>query len=612
MPHDDARTLEAPTFTTRPTIMARRGVVTSGHYLASQVGLEVLARGGNAIDGGVATAFALTLVKPHECGIGGECPILIYQRKGARATRTDRADRPNPYVISGQGAAPRLLTIERVRGLGLGDIPGTGLLGAAVPATVGALITALTESGTLGLAETLGPVVDLARDGFAVYPALRSSITSVEHRLSRWPSSAEVFLDGGVPDVGQIVRFPIWAQAMTHLLDAEVKGRDEGREAGLQAALAAFYRGPIAGAIERFVAPTRARDEPAALGAQSTRATRDAWTDALPAALELGDLAVHKSTMEAPATFRYRGLDVFKPPPWSQGPVFLQQLALLADDDLGGLGHNSPEYIHLVVEAAKLAFADREAFYGDPAFADVPLERLLSPEYNVARRALIDMDRASMDLCPGEGASAGIRSAGGGPKADGDTTHVDVIDAEGNLFTATPSGGWLQSSPVVPGLGWPLGTRLQQFNLVEGHPNALAPGKRPRTTLSPTLVLRDGEPHMVFGTEGGDNQDQWTLQAFLNVVEFGMDLQATLDAPLFHTEHFPSSFHPHEMVTAGLTVEGRVPRSTIDQLEAMGHVVTVAGDWDSGHVTAARITPETGLLEAGASPRSMTAYAVGR
>src|SRR5215211_6757933 len=191
------------------------------------------------------------------CGVGGECPILIYQPAGARARRTDRSDRPNPYVISGQGAAPRSLTIDRVLGLGLTDIPGTGLLGAAVPATVGALITALVESGTLGLAETLGPVVDLARDGFAVYPALRSSIASVEHRLSRWPSSAEVFLVGGVPDVGQIVRFPIWAAAMTHLLDAEVEHRREGREAGLQAALDAFYRGRIAAAIERFVAPTR-------------------------------------------------------------------------------------------------------------------------------------------------------------------------------------------------------------------------------------------------------------------------------------------------------------------------------------------------------------------
>jgi gamma-glutamyltranspeptidase/glutathione hydrolase len=245
-------------------------------------------------------------------------------------------------------------------------------------------------------------------------------------------------------------------------------------------------------------------------------------------------------------------------------------------------------------------------------FSDIPLDRLLSPDYNRERRALIDPNRASTELRPGSGSPAGTRPAFGGIKADGDTTHVDVIDAEGNLFTATPSGGWLQSSPVVPGLGFPLGTRCQQFNLVEGHPNALAPGKRPRTTLSPTLVMRDGAPHMVFGTEGGDNQDQWTLQLFLNVTEFGMGLQEALDAPLFHSNHFPGSFYPHEMVTAGLTAERRISASTIGALEGMGHVVTVAGDWDSGQVTAARITPSTGLLEAGASPRTMAAYAVGR
>jgi len=578
-----------PSFSTRPTIMARRGVVTSGHYLASQHGLEVLARGGNAIDAGVATAFALTLLKPHECGIGGECPILVFQ-PGRHA--------PNPYVVSGQGRAPRALTIQRTRELGLTDIPGTGLIAAAVPSTVGALITALIESGTLGLAETLGPVVDLARDGYPVYPMLQSALAWSEARVAGWPSTVQTFLDGGVPDVGRILRMPDWADAMTSLLDAETRHRDEGREAGLRAAIDAFYQGPIARRIEAFVAPRRTPGR-AADGEP-------------PAALTADDLAGHRTTIEAPAAFRYRGLDVFKAPPWSQGPVFLQQLALLAGYDLGSLGHNSPEYIHLVVEAAKLAFADREAFYGDPAFEEVPLDRLLSPEYSRARRALIDPARASLDLRPGPGAPAGIRPSHSGPTVEGDTTHVDVIDAEGNLFTATPSGGWMYSSPVVPGLGFPLGTRLQQFNLIDGHPNALAPGKRPRTTLTPTLVLRDGEPHMVFGTEGGDNQDQWTLELFLNVVDFGMDLQEALDAPLFHSTHVPSSFHPHEREAGGLVLEGRIAPATVAALVSMGHAARVTGDWESGQVTVARITPATGLLEAGASPRSMAAYAVGR
>jgi gamma-glutamyltranspeptidase / glutathione hydrolase len=572
--------------------MAPRGVVASGHYLASQIGLEVLARGGNAVDAGAAAAFALTLVKPQECGIGGECPILIYQ--------PGRAAKPNPLVISGQGRASRRMTIQRVRALGLDDIPGKGPIAAAVPATVGALITALQEAGTLGLEETLGPVVELARDGFAMYPALHAQLAAFEQRLETWRSSAEVFLPNGVPEVGRTVRFPVWADAMQHMLDAEARHRSSGRVEALQAASDAFYKGRIAQEIERFVAPSRSNPKESPAG------------DNLPAFLEPEDLAAHQSTVEAPVSYRYRGLDVFKTPPWGQGPVFLQQLALLAGHDLPSLAHNSPEYIHLVTEAAKLAFADREAFYGDPDFVDVPIDRLLSDDYNAERRALVDVEHASTDLRPGPGAPAGIRPSRDGTKESGDTTHVDVIDAEGNMFTATPSGGWLQSNPVVPGLGFPLGTRLQQFNLVEGHPNAIAPGKRPRTTLSPTLVLRDGEPHMVFGTEGGDNQDQWTLQFFLNVVEFGMDLQEAIDAPLFNTAHMPDSFHPHDNHPASLLVEGRIPPETRAALAAMGHDMYVLGDWDSGQVTAARITPETGLLEAAASPRTGAPYAVGR
>ncbi|HET9851946.1 MAG TPA: gamma-glutamyltransferase family protein, partial [Candidatus Limnocylindrales bacterium] len=558
-------------------------MVTSGHYLASKIGVDVVARGGNATDAGVAAAFVLTLVKPQECGIGGECPILVYQ--------PGRSGRPNPFVISGQGRAPRSMTIQRVRELGLDDVPGKGPIAAAVSATVGALITALQQAGTLGLEETLGPVVELARDGYAMYQSLHDSLVRHVERIREWPSSAEVFLPDGVPEVGQIVRFPVWANAMQHLLDAEARHRSSGRVEALQAASDEFYKGRIAQEIERFVAPSRSNPKNSPAG------------DNLPAFLEPADFAAHRSTVETPVSYRYKGLDVFKTPPWGQGPVFLQQLALLAGYDVASLLHNTPAYIHLVTEAAKLAFADREAFYGDPDFVDVPIGRLLSDEYNRERRALIDLERASAELRPGPRAPAGIRPSRNGTKESGDTTHVDVIDAEGNLFTATPSGGWLQSSPVVPGLGFPLGTRLQQFNLVEGHPNALAPGKRPRTTLSPTLVMRNGEPHMVFGTEGGDNQDQWTLQFFLNVVEFGMDLQEAIDAPLFNTAHMPDSFHPHDHHPASLLVEGRIPQETRDALAAMGHDMYVLGDWDSGQVTAARITPKTGLLEAGASPR---------
>jgi len=579
-------------FTTRPTIMATRGVVTAGHYLAAQIGLEVLSRGGNAIDAGVAATFALTVLKPHECGIGGECPILLFRSGRRRGT--------DPLVISGQGAAPHQATVEAIRALGLEAIPGTGLLPALVPATFGALVTALIVGGRLGLAQTLGPAIDLARDGYPMYPALREALVRHESRLREaWPTTAELYLDdGGVPPIGRLIRLAAWSSTMCRMLDAEARHRRRGRVAALKAAMDTFYRGSVAEEIGRFVGNGQC------LEIDSGRT--------LPGLLEAADLAAHQPTVEVPVRYRYRGLDVFKCPPWSQGPVFLQQLAILEAYDLQSLGHNSPAYVHTVAEAAKLAFADREAYYGDPAFVDVPVDRLLSAEYNRQRRSLIDERRASSVVRPGGGHVAYDPPIGLGTTHDGDTTHVDVVDADGNMFAATPSGGWLQSSPVIPNLGFPLGTRGQQFNLEVGHPNVLRPGKRPRTTLSPSLVLRDGQPHMVFGTEGGDNQDQWTLQFFLNVVEFGMDLQAAVDAPLFHITHVPSSFFPHESDPLALVVEARVPKDTLDALAARGHAVTTVDDWSSGQVMAVRVAPSSGLIEGAASPRSLAAYAVGR
>jgi gamma-glutamyltranspeptidase/glutathione hydrolase len=572
--------------------MGTHGVVAAGHYLAAQIGLEVLGRRGNAIDAGVASAFALTLVKPHESGLGGECPILVCEPA--------RSGGPNPFVISGQGGAPRRATITAVRELGLSAMPGTGPLAATVPSTFGSLVTALIVSGHLGLRETLGPSVEVARDGYPLYPALREVVVRHEDRLRHaWPTSAEIYLDDrGVPPIGTLVRHEGWARTMSAILDVEARHRRRGRVAALEACLDTFYRGPVAESIAAFVAGSPCVE------IDSGRV--------LPGLLDSDDLAAHRPQVEQPVAFPFRGLEVFKCPPWSQGPVFLQQLALLEGFDLASMGHNTPAYIHTVVEAAKLAFADREAFYGDPGFVNVPLEDLLSPDYNRERRALIDPKRASAVLRSGLGARP-LAHATMRPGSDhGDTTHVDVIDAQGNMFSATPSGGWLQSSPVVPALGFPLGTRGQQFSLEPGHPNALAPGKRPRTTLSPSLVLRDGAPWMVFGTEGGDNQDQWTLQFLLNIVEFGMDLQAAADAPLFHTTHFPSSFFPHDASPLGLVVEGRISDETRKALTRLGHEITVAGDWSSGQVTGVRYSAESGLIEGAASPRSLAAYAVGR
>ena len=585
-------------FTTRPVIQGRFGVVSSGHYLASEIALRVLNAGGNAVDAGVAGVFALTVLKPQSCGIGGESPILLWRPEAD--TSRDRHPLPNPLAINGQGSAPRAATIDWFRSAGLDMIPGDGLLAPTVPATFDACVEALRVGGRLGLVESLEPAVELAREGFALYPSLREQLVRHQHKYAEtWPSTGAVWLDDGrVPEVGSWIRQPEWAATFQRVLDAAVQARGDGREAELRAARDAYYRGPIATRLAEFAQTTELRDA-------TGRANRGLLAEE--------DFAGYRTRLEAAVSIRYAGLDVYKCDSWTQGPVFLQQLRLLEGFDLPALGHNSPEYIHLVVEASKLAFADRERWYGDREFASVPMERLLSPEYAAERRRLIDTGAASGEMRPGDAEARLAESVGGGPALTaGDTTHIDVVDAEGRMFAATPSGGWLESSPVVPGLGFPLGSRLQVFNLDPSHPNSLAPGKRPRTTLTPSLVARGGQPHMVFGTPGGDQQDQHTLQFFLNVVEFGMDLQAAMDAPLFHTTHFPSSFYPHEAFPKRVVVEGRVPDATVDALRGLGHEVVVAGDWELGQVNAVRFDPETGRIEGAASPRSMIAYAVGR
>jgi gamma-glutamyltranspeptidase/glutathione hydrolase len=312
--------------------------------------------------------------------------------------------------------------------------------------------------------------------------------------------------------------------------------------------------------------------------------------------------------LEKPVSVEYRGLRVHKCGPWSQGPVFLQQLRLLEKYDLRGLGHNSANYIHLLTEASKLAFADREKYYGDPLFTHVPVRMLLSRSYAAKRRKLINGKRASLRLRLG--AITEVRMADRS-EFDGDTTHLDVADSEGNMVSVTPSGGWIWSSPVIEGLGFPLSTRGQMFSLDEAHPNCIAPRKRPRTTLSPTLVTLNRRPYMAFGTPGGDQQDQWTLQFFLNFVEFGMDLQSAIDAPTFHNAHFPSSFYPREAEPGRLYVEGRIPPPLRKELTRRGHRVVVEGDWANGRVTAVRFDRENGTIEAAASSRYQTAYAMG-
>ena len=581
------------TFTTRPVIQGTYGVIAAGHYVAAAIGMHVLETGGNAVDAGVAAGFALNLTKPQSTGIGGEAPILIYRA----------GDGPGPKIaaINGQGSAPRGATIDWFREARIDVIPGDGFLPITIPAAFGAWVTALMYYGRLTLKETLGPVVETARAGVAVYPALQSAIERQAERFrEEWPSTAAIYLeaDGSVPPIGKLIKQPDWADTFQGAIDAEMREAHRGREAGLRAALDYFYRGRVAQKAVEYSTSTEIFDA-------SGRPHRSL--------LHVDDFADFRTKVEDPVTANYRGIDVYKCGPWNQGPVFLQQLMLLEGFDLAALGHNSTEYVHTVVEAAKLAYADREQYYGDPAFVDVPLDRLLSKEYAARRRTLIDPSEASAELRPGDAPPSRPKVVVGDPRVyTGDTTHVDVVDAEGNMFAATPSGGWIPTSPVVPGLGFPLGTRGQQFYLDPAHPDSLMPGKRPRTTLTPSLAMKDGRPHMVFGTPGGDQQDQWTLQFFLNVVDFGMNLQEAIDAPSFHTQHFPSSFYPHGAHPKRLVVEGRLPLDVRQALERLGHEVVVADDWANGQVCAVRYDPDTGLIEGAASPRHMSAYAIGR
>jgi gamma-glutamyltranspeptidase/glutathione hydrolase len=574
--------------TTRPVIMGTHGMVTSGHYLASRIGLSILEDGGNAVDAGVAMGFALAVLEPYIYGIGGEVPILIYLAKENKV-----------LALSGQGHAPQNSSIEVFKNMGIDTIPGDGMLATAVPDAVSTWITALSLFGTMDLSRVLEPAHDLALNGFPMYETLRAAIErSSELFLNDWPTSARAFMpEDRLPEVGEVWIQPDLAGMFKRLLDAENRGKKKGRQEGLQAAHDVFYRGEIAERIIDFAQNTSWPDSTGKLNS---------------GLLNPEDLSGYATRVEDPVTVNYRGIDVFKCGPWTQGPVFLQQLSILEGYNLAAMGHNSPEYVHLLIETAKLAFADREKYYGDPDFVDVPLDTLLSAEYAAQRRQLIDPDRSSMELRPGNApVSNPVRIEGGSDLHKGDTTHMDAVDRWGNMISATPSGGWFRSSPVIEGLGFPLGTRMQMFYLDPAHANALMPGKRPRTTLTPSLALKDGEPFMVFGTPGGDQQDQWTLQFFINYVDFGMNVQEAVDAPNFHSSHFPASFYPHSAEPGAMAIENRVSEETIESLKAKGHNVQVVRGWSHGRVLGIRYDAGTGVMYGASSPRLETGYAMG-
>ncbi|MGI5043313.1 gamma-glutamyltransferase family protein [Streptomyces sp. JAC25] len=600
-------------FTTRPTLQGTFGMVSSTHWLASQSAMAVLETGGNAYDAAVAAGFVLHVVEPHLNGPAGEVPMILAPKDG------------DVRVLCGQGPASAGASAAHYRSLGLDLVPGTGPLAAAVPGAFDAWMLLLRDHGTKTLAEVLRYAVGYAEDGHAPVERVGRTVETVRELFeSEWPTSAEVYLPGGkAPEPGTLFRTPALAATWRRLTaEAEEKG-GEDRVAQIEAAREIWRTGFIAEALVRQ----------AAVPTMDTSGTRHTGT------LTAADLAGWSATYEAPATYDWNGWTLAKAGGWSQGPALLQQLALLPAQ-LPAYG--SAEYVHLLVEGCKLAMADREAWYGDAA--EVPVGVLLSDAYNDERRALVG-DTASLELRPGSpggrapvlaahvraaatGASGcdatGIPVAGAGEPTvaengatRGDTCHLDVVDRWGNMVAATPSGGWLQSNPVVPELGFPLGTRLQMAWLDEGLPNTLTPGRRPRTTLTPSLALRDGVPVMAFGTPGGDQQDQWQLHFFLAValrerVRGGLDLQGAIDAPNWHNDSFPGSFFPRGMRPGSVTVEEGMAPGVVEELRRRGHDVTVGAPWSEGRMCVVARDPGTGVLSAAANPRGMQGYAVGR
>jgi gamma-glutamyltranspeptidase/glutathione hydrolase len=616
-------------FTTRPELVGTHGMVGSTHWLASAVGMAVLEAGGNAFDAAAAAGFTLQVVEPHLNGPGGDAPIMGH-----------RAADGHTFVVCGQGTAPAAATVEVYTDLGLDVVPGTGHLAAVVPGAFGAWLDLLARYGTLPLADVLSPAIGYARDGYPLVPAAVRTIRTVERLFAEhWPTSAAVYLpSGGAPEPGARFTNPDLAATYARVLaEAEAAGPD--RLTQIEAARRAFYEGFVAEAMAEFVR-TPVLDSSGAPHA---------------GLLTGDDLAAWHPGEEPTVAVDFAGVRVHKTGAWGQGPVLLQQLRVLEALGVADADPGSADLVHTAVEVAKLAFADREAWYGD---ADVPLDALLSREYAAERARLVGPEAAD-GLRPGapggraprlarafgepvggvwpgryEDAAADGAGLGGtgeptrgpsGPDAlaleaphvrptgetRGDTCHVDVVDRWGNLVSATPSGGWLQSSPVVPGLGFGLPTRAQMFWLEPGLPSSLLPGRRPRTTLSPGLVLRDGGGGFAFGTPGGDQQDQWTLPFLLHHLLWGLDLQAAIDAPGWHSTHVPSSFHPRTSTRLGVEAESRLGAAVLTDLARRGHAVRDAGPWALGRVSAAGVRPD-GLLHAAANPRGMQGYAAGR
>lgn len=612
-------------FTTRPELRGTFGMIASTHWLASAAGMAALEKGGNAFDAACTAGFVLQVVEPHQNGPLGDMPAILYS-----------AAEDKVRVICAQGPAPAAATIAHYRAEGLDYVPGTGLLAAVVPGAFDGWLTMLRDHGTMTPREVMEPAIGYARDGYPVVPMLNTIIGEVrELFLQAWPTSAALYLPGGKPpEIGALFANPTLAETFARIVK-ESEAAPGGREAKIATARRAFYEGFVAEAVESFA---------------TKQEVLDSSGNRHKGLLTAQDMAGWHATVEEPTSYNYHAYTMFKTGPWGQGPALLQMLALLKGFDIAAMDPAGADFVHTVVECSKLAYADREIYYGDPDFTDVPLAALLSDEYNDARRKLIGAD-ASLELRPGalagieralpqaagkiaaetgrpgiagaEGVLAGPTSAASssasGKNKDNlaargemasDTVHVNVTDRWGNMVSCMPSGGWLQSSPVIPALGFCLGSRAQMFWLEDGLPASLAPGKRPRTTLTPGLAFRDGKPYMAFGSPGGDAQDQWALAFFLRHAQGGMNMQAAIDAPMHMSQHWPNSFYPREAKPGHLQVEDRYGEAVIGELARRGHRIERMGDWALGRLAA--VARENGLLKAAANARFMQGYAAGR
>ena len=557
-----------------PPVRGTHEMVGAANNLEVEAGFRILTQGGNAIDAGVATVLAAAVTEQSRFGLGGEMPLLVKLTG-------------KPVVaVSGIGTAPAKATVEFYQNrkpepweeeAHIPPIPAIGILAAPLPGVFDGLILALSRYGTMSFAQVVAPAIECA-GGFPIAEEFATFIRGNQRFLELWPASKAFFIPGGVaPERGTIFREPTLAKTLRALAAVEKKTPGD-RAAKLRAVRDYFYKGTLAHQIAAF-------------------------SEHNGGLITYRDLAGFHAETDTPRSTMYRGYEVVKPGFWTQGPVMLEALNLLEGFDLRSMGQNSPEYLHTVVEVVKLAFADRDRYYGDPKFSHIPEEILLSKDYAADRRKLIDPAHASMEHRPGtfgaplqmeKGSVASIMPAH-------DTTCVNVVDRHGNVFSATPSGAWLPS--VIAGdTGVPFSTRMQSFVLTPGHPNQVAPGKRPRVTLSPTIVLKDGKPFLALSTPGGDNQDQALLQVLLNIIEFGMSPQEAVEAPRFQTEHFYSSFGNHEFTPGKLNLESRIPKSTIDKLIALGHSVTVAGEWSNASAPTV-IKISDGVLGGGADPR---------